>query len=67
MKKKTNPRPTEAMNPVSEITTFITCPQCKSNNGQDDHTCPYSEEINCDSETMCNCCVDCEHECAMSI
>lgn len=32
-----------------------------------DHTCPYSEEINGDRISMCNCCNVCAHECAMDI
>lgn len=39
---------------------------CK-NPSAEDHTCPFSEEINGDSETLCNCCDDCTHECAMDI
>lgn len=31
------------------------------------HTCPFAEEINGDSETLCNCCSECEHQCAMDI
>jgi hypothetical protein len=30
------------------------------------HPCPYAEEIN-DSHTLCTCCGDCQHECAMYI
>ena len=33
----------------------------------EDHTCPFAEEINNDSESMCNCCPYCEYECAMNI
>jgi hypothetical protein len=32
-----------------------------------DHTCPFSEEINNDSESLCNCCSDCRRECAEDI
>jgi len=31
------------------------------------HTCPYREDVNNDSETLCTCCPDCKHECAMDI
>lgn len=31
------------------------------------HTCPYSEEINGDSTTLCNCCDECSYQCAMDI
>lgn len=31
------------------------------------HPCPYAEEINNDYSTLCTCCLDCQHECAMDI
>lgn len=31
------------------------------------HICPYRDDVNGDSETLCNCCEDCTHECAMDI
>jgi hypothetical protein len=37
------------------------------NDSAEDHTCPFSEEINGDCESLCNCCDDCTHECAMDI
>jgi hypothetical protein len=42
------------------------CEKC-AENLEDEHTCPFAEEINDDSETLCNCCDDCTHECGMSI
>lgn len=35
--------------------------------GQEDHGCPYREEINNNHEFQCNCCRNCRHECAMDI
>lgn len=35
--------------------------------GEEDHSCPYQEDINDDYETKCNCCRECRHECAMDI
>lgn len=32
-----------------------------------DHTCPYSEEINGDYETECRCCSECTYQCCMDI
>jgi hypothetical protein len=32
-----------------------------------EHTCPFAEEIGNDSETLCNCCPECEYQCAMDI
>ncbi len=31
------------------------------------HTCPYAVDINDDTKTLCNCCADCERDCAMNI
>jgi len=42
------------------------CERCKGA-GCDPHLCPYASEINDDHETLCTCCEDCEHECAMDI
>ncbi len=42
------------------------CESCK-NPSKEMHSCPYQEEINDDSESLCNCCDDCAHECAQDI
>ncbi len=34
---------------------------------QQPHPCPYMEDINDDSETLCECCKICEGECAADI
>jgi hypothetical protein len=31
------------------------------------HGCPFAEEIHGDTESLCNCCADCEYQCAMDI
>jgi len=41
--------------------------ECKCNESSEEHTCPYAEEINEDSETTCTCCDFCAHECCMEI
>ena len=33
----------------------------------EEHTCPYSEEINGDCESMCSCCSYCTQQCAWDI
>ena len=33
----------------------------------DKHTCPYQEDVNGDSESLCNCCDECTQECAWDI
>lgn len=38
-----------------------------TNENEEPHTCPYDEDINNDSETLCTCCADCAHACAMDI
>ena len=46
------------------------CPCCKCGRltGSDEaHPCPYAQEIYGDSEPACNCCPDCEDECAQNI
>ena len=40
---------------------------CTCDLGHEDHTCPYSEEINHDSESLCNCCSYCAQQCADDI
>lgn len=40
--------------------------RCK-NIANEDHTCPYSEEIHNDHYSLCNCCDDCTRECAHDI
>lgn len=43
------------------------CSRCGKKPAQGDHTCPFAEEIHGDKDFLCDCCVDCEHECAMDI
>lgn len=33
----------------------------------DEHTCPFAEEINGDYESLCTCCDDCTDQCAQDI
>jgi hypothetical protein len=40
------------------------CERCNKPVSGELHTCPFQEEINDDSESLCNCCGDCERECA---
>jgi len=41
--------------------------KCGHNRKENEHTCPYAEEMNDDHESLCNCCRECTHECAMDI
>jgi hypothetical protein len=51
-----------------ELLEVVKCETCGNNEGTSElHTCPYAEDINGDSESMCNCCSDCEYECCMDI
>ena len=44
-----------------------TCPRCGKRPAQPPHTCPYAEEIHGDRETLCECCEECEKQCAWDI
>lgn len=35
--------------------------------GEDEHSCPYAEEINDDFDSLCNCCSSCEQDCCDDI
>jgi len=52
--------------PIKEVEEEKMC-KCRKNPAAEPHTCPYAEEINGDSETLCTCCEDCQYECAMDI
>lgn len=41
--------------------------KCDVNPAEPAHTCPYAEDINNDSDTLCTCCRDCQYQCAMDI
>ena len=47
--------------------TTSLCQHCKKNQAQPDHECPFAADVNNDSDTKCNCCGECAHECAMDI
>ena len=54
--------------PVIEVLPpQVLCERCHKGAAQSMHTCPYQEEINGDSDTLCDCCEDCEAECCDSI
>lgn len=40
------------------------CDRCGKNPAQEMHPCPFSEEVHGDSETLCDCCEECEGSCA---
>ena len=46
-------------------TNKIMCRECEENTIA--HTCPYAEDVNNDSESLCYCCDDCTYECAQDI
>lgn len=42
--------------------------ECTCNTEEhEEHTCPFLEEIHDDDESLCNCCLECEYQCAMEI
>ncbi len=40
---------------------------CEGKGTDELHTCPFREDINNDSETLCNCCEACTQECSDEI
>lgn len=52
---------------ITAVSSSGKCSRCNNNDAQEEHTCPYAEEINGDSDSLCDCCSDCEHECCMDI
>lgn len=61
-----NMKKTHTEEETFERLVYGKCDRC-NRTGLEPHTCPYTEEINEDYETMCNCCERCSHECAMDI
>lgn len=51
----------------TDISISGKCSTCNNNDAQEEHTCPYAEEINGDSDILCDCCSDCEHECSACV
>lgn len=43
------------------------CDGCGESPARELHTCPYDEEVNDDHEKLCNCCEECEGQCADDI
>jgi hypothetical protein len=42
--------------------------KCNCGNEQDDeHTCPFAEDVGNDSESLCRCCEECTYQCAMDV
>lgn len=42
------------------------CGRCSKNPAEPEHSCPYDQELG-SGQDSCNCCANCEHECAMDI
>jgi len=42
------------------------CQKCGAG-GCEIHSCPYESELNGDDGDHCNCCADCEMQCALDI
>tara|TARA_R110000823_G_scaffold309869_1_gene434408 strand:- start:7659 stop:7856 length:198 start_codon:yes stop_codon:yes gene_type:complete len=52
---------------IADVNGSGKCSMCEINEAQSKHTCPYAEDINDDSDSLCNCCSNCKHECCMDI
>jgi hypothetical protein len=51
-----------------EATTGVECQNCKKLTGSNEnHPCPYNQDINNDKEDNCNCCEACCQQCANDI
>ena len=48
------------------MTEASTC-RCGQPGTDENHPCPFAEEINDNHEDVCNCCEDCQYECTMDI
>jgi hypothetical protein len=46
---------------------LVLCERCQYGVAQSPHTCPFSEDIAGDSETLCTCCSECENQCCQDI
>lgn len=42
------------------------CEKC-GQPGQPEHPCPFNLEVHNDDKTLCNCCPECQAECAKGI
>jgi hypothetical protein len=43
------------------------CPKCGHMDSKPSHTCPFQVDINSDRDFLCNCCLDCQIQCAQEI
>jgi hypothetical protein len=43
------------------------CPSCNVGEKQGPHTCPFKSDIGGNDEKLCECCLECKHQCAMAI
>jgi hypothetical protein len=41
--------------------------KCGKNPKEPPHQCPFQADVNSDRDTLCECCDDCQHQCAMDI
>lgn len=49
------------------VVTVDLCPTCKSKPAEEPHVCPYKQDIDGDSTTLCRCCTACNNECASDV
>lgn len=56
------------MNEKEKLANIIKFGLCKCGIvGEDEHTCPYLMDIEGDFDYKCNCCNECQDNCAMDI
>ena len=52
---------------MSKLTDETKCQQCGNKTEEEEHPCPYLQELDGDEEPHCNCCESCINDCHLSI
>jgi len=55
------------MKTLEEVHDNALCECCEAALGENEHTCPFREDVGGDCVTYCNCCHDCEEKCCADI
>lgn len=54
--------------PAAKVDTTLTCKNIYCINAATKlHPCPHLSDVGNDNKTLCNCCEDCQHDCADDI
>jgi hypothetical protein len=53
---------------LEDFKTMFVESKCRcGEEGQKPHICPFQQDVNGNEEDFCNCCEDCQYNCAMDI